>query len=383
MYLVPILIGCQASALVFEAPEEPEVPSIPGGVSAGGVVASSPSRRVIEKLLLSAREENATSGAQAFQMTRDFEELDLVRSLGLVGETALLGLLSFEAISRDATQREVGFDSLSISGYGGISFALGANVTVGVGIELSHWSGDFVQGPGPESYGGDFFSNGFGPVAYVSVDIFERGFIQAWASYEFEKIEQSKNGLFIIGNPSKAEASIDGRELNLGAGSIFYVDAGRFVLSPELGLDFVRQRSDQFTETWEEIAPVGGPPSFVEQRFEDDERTSLQSALGLGISTTVQWRDLRLEPYIALGWVHEFLDDARTIRASRIDATGGDLGTFPSKTDDPDRDWFELSGEVSFEMANGINASLAAQIELDHRFYDRASIFGGISIPLN
>ena len=95
------------------------------------------------------------------------------------------------------------------------------------------------------------------------------------------------------------------------------------------------------------------------------------------VATAIAWRGMTVQPYVALDWVHEYLDDARTIEAS-IDGRRIEF-----ETDPPDRDWFELSAEVSFALANGVNASLAAEVEIDHRNSQRTSLYGGISIPLN
>jgi outer membrane autotransporter protein len=165
----------------------------------------------------------------------------------------------------------------------------------------------------------------------------------------------------------EAQSSVDSRQLSLGAQAIVDFEARGLLISPQAGLEFVRQWSDAFTETWD----------TVEVRFEKDDASSLQSAVGVGVSTTVTWLGVAVQPYLALDWIHEYLDDARTINAS-IEGIPIQL-----QTDEPDRDWLELSGEVSFALAGGINATVAAQIELDHRYYERFSVFGGISIPLN
>jgi hypothetical protein len=354
-------------------------------VSAGGVAASSPSRRIIEKLLLSAGDKEAATLvptlAPAFQMTREIQELDLLQGLALVGETRLVGLLSFDTISRNATEREAGFDSNMVSGYGGVSFSIGDNSVLGLGVDISQWSGNLYGNVLPTELvaleyniaNGTFEENGFGPVAYFSTNFLDVGFFQAWTSYEFIEAKASKEGL--VGIPVspglETQSAVDSRELSLGAQTIFGFGLARYQVSPEIGLEFVRRWTDAFTETWE--------PGSVVIQFDKEDRTSLQSGVGVGIATVVQWRNMKVQPYFALDWIHEFLDPARTIRAT---FSGFDT-PFEFRTDEPDRDWFELSGEVSFELAGRIFASLAAQVELDHRYYDRASIYGGISIPLN
>jgi outer membrane autotransporter protein len=340
-------------------------------VSAGGVAAASPSRRVIEKLLLSARDEEAPAptSVPVSQMTRDLPELDLVQSLNLFGSTKAVGLLNYESATRDASAREVGFDSDAVSAYGGVSFALGRDAILGVGAEVTRRSGTlsgFLDG----TYAvldGDFDATTLAPSIYYSTGILGRGYLQIWSAYAFVKTDGSKQGF--VGGGTEAQSSVDGRELSLGAQTIFELDAGRLGLSPQLGLEYVRQWTDGFAETW-----VPGP---IEVRFDSDERSSLQSALGLGVATAFRWRGATVQPYVALDWIHEFLDDARTISAT-IDGTPIEF-----QTDQPDGDWFELSAEMSFALPNGINASVAAEIELDHRFYERAALFGGVSIPLN
>jgi outer membrane autotransporter protein len=180
------------------------------------------------------------------------------------------------------------------------------------------------------------------------------------------EIDSTNRGLVIspvsIFNPgepccgTETDASVDGRELSVGGQAILDFESGAYQISPAVGLEYVGQWYDAFTENWD----------GVEVRFDKDEATSLQSAMGVGISTIIPWRGIAVRPYVALDWIHEYLADARTVSATVKDTPI----EFP--TDEPDRDWFEL-----------FNASLAAQFELDHRFYERTTLFGGISIPLN
>ena len=406
MSLLTIVIGGPASAqdarkdpnfCICDRDDEPDLGASGqlGGVSAGGVAASSPSRGVIEKLLLSVREDEpaaAPASAGALQMTRDLPDLGLVQSLALFGSTKLVGLLSYEAARQDATARELGFDSDTLSGYGGVSFALGRNAVLGLGAEVSRQSGTLsglgAYGVGITQYkvsGGEFDANTFAPSIYFSMGILDRGYVQLWSAYKFIETDGSKHGDVFAGfrpvfagsrsvfagsgSGSEAEFSVDGSELTLGAETMYGFYAGRFAISPQLGLEFVRQRSDAFTETWE--------PGQVEVRFDSDQASSLQSGVGFSVATAIAWRGMTVQPYVALDWIHEYLDDARTIEAS-IDGRPIEF-----QTDAPDRDWLELSAEVSFALANGANASLAAQVEIDHRNYQRTSLYGGISIPLN
>jgi outer membrane autotransporter protein len=399
MFLVTILIGCQASAQGTSRegvsfcrlgvcgpdgkPDSGAGASQLGGVSAGGVAASSPSRGVIEKLLLSVREDEpaAPPVAEAHQMTRNLPDLDMVQSLALFGSTRLVGLLSYEAARQDATARELGFDSDTLSGYGGVSFALGRSAVLGLGAEISRQSGTLSgDGAGGRSFltyrvsGGEFDVNTFAPSIYYSTGIFDRGYVQLWSSYAFIETDGSKPGSvrsagLLDGFGRKAGFSVDGREFTLGAQTMYGLDAGRFAISPQLGLEFVRQWSDAFTEAWE--------PGPVEVRFDSDQASSLQSGVGLSVATALAWRGMTVQPYVALDWIHEYLDDARTIDA-RVDSR-----PIAFRTDAPDRDWFELSAEVSFALANGVNASLATDVEIDHRNFQRTSLYGGISIPLN
>jgi uncharacterized protein YhjY with autotransporter beta-barrel domain len=351
------------------------------GLSAGGVAVSSPSRRAIEKLLLSEREREDTqmrAGAHTYQMTRDLDDFDLVRALGLAGSSKLVGLLSYEAIRRDATARELGYDSDIVSGYGGVSVSLGANSAFGIGTEISRWSGRLRSQNLPScpnallTYavsGGEFDEYALAPSIYFSTGILDRVFLEAWTSYAFSRTDVSKEGRVIAfsGGGQSASSSLDSRELSLGAQAIFDFDVGQYQVSPQASLEFVRQWSDANIEEWE----------AVEVRFDKSDVSSLQSGLGAGVSTIINWRGATLQPYLALVWIHEFLDDAHTIQAT--------IGGLPIEfnADDPDLDWVELSGELSFALPNGMNAFVAAQADLDHRFYERTSIYAAISIPLN
>jgi hypothetical protein len=391
LILVSMLVGSQASAqdsgklkttgtVIIRVPDVDDNQGSRtqiGGMSAGGVATASPSRKVIEKLLLTAHDERRAvpQAAGVVQMTRNFPDLDLVQSLDLFGETKLVGLLSFEAAKQDATTRELGFDSDTASAYGGFSFSLGRSGVLGLGAEISRVSGTLTDGNNPAFMryrvdGGEFDSNSFAPSVYYSTSIADRAYLQLWSSYEFFDMDGSKHGAVlakrVIG--SDARFSVDGRELTLGAQTIFGLDAGMFAISPQLSLEFARQWTDASTEIWE--------PVPVEVRFDSDQSSSLQSAAGISAATSIAWRRITFQPRVTLDWIHEFLDGARTIDG-RIDGR-----PIQFMTDAPDRDWLELSGEVSVSLANGVNAALAAEVELDHRNYRRATLYGGISIPL-
>jgi uncharacterized protein YhjY with autotransporter beta-barrel domain len=101
----------------------------------------------------------------------------------------------------------------------------------------------------------------------------------------------------------------------------------RLEISPRLGLGY----SHLWVDGWKEDSA----PSRLGLETEDQEADSLRSALGARVSSRLDFGKLTLQPELRVDWMHEYLDDGRSIQGRW---TSSAFQPFETESEVDDRD---------------------------------------------
>ena len=82
-------------------------------------------------------------------------------------------------------------------------------------------------------------------------------------------------------------------------------------------------------------------------------------------------------PQASAEYVHEFLNDRRT-----IDAVGAGGVPVSFVTDPPDRDYFNIGGGVVFVLPDGISPFLSYSAQVANRFEELHTVTAGVRFEL-
>jgi uncharacterized protein YhjY with autotransporter beta-barrel domain len=103
---------------------------------------------------------------------------------------------------------------------------------------------------------------------------------------------------------------------------------------------------------------------------------SLTSTLGFQGSVAISTSFGVVVPQVSAEYVHEFLNDRRTIHAS---SNGAPVDFV---TDPPDRDYFNVGGGVVFVLPDGISPFLNYTAEVANRFEEVHTVTLGVRLEM-
>jgi len=185
-----------------------------------------------------------------------------------------------------------------------------------------------------------------------------------WSDYEQER-------KFILDNTlQKASADYDSFDYSLSLSTGYEFNSGAWNLEPFARIDDVDVDIDSFAEKAE---TVGANSSLL--TIEDQNIRSLQSALGGQFSYALSTQQGVFLPTMRFEWQHEFNDDSRSIKSRLISNPTVQTSL---KTDNPDRDFFNMGAGVTAVFANGILSFLYYEYLLGHSEISQHTINAGI-----
>ena len=250
----------------------------------------------------------------------------------------------------------------------GITVGLDAPMDWGViggALSYSHTWGDF------DDSGGDFDVDSFGGLLYGSYYPSDASYIDAVLGLAVKDHDLDRRVVAnnqILGN---AEGDTIGFEFqaSLSGGYDFTFD--NITVGPRVGVHYLRTELDGFTET-------GNPLALS---YEDQVEDSLTTTVGAQASVAISTSFGVIVPQANAEYVHEFLNDRRTIDAVADDGTPD--GTPVSfVTDPPDRNYFNVGGGVVFVLPDGIAPFLAYSAQVANRFEELHTVTAGVRLEL-
>lgn len=231
---------------------------------------------------------------------------------------------------------------------------------IGGALNYNHTWGDF------DHNGGDFDQDSFGGLLYGSYYPSDSSFIDGVI------------GLAGKGYTLERSAVVDGRirgrtrgdtigfefQSSLSGGYDFSFD--NFTIGPRVGIHYLRTELSDFTETG----------SVLALHYDDQVEDSLTSTAGFQGSLAISTSFGVVVPEVNAEYVHEFLNDRRTIHAT----TNGFAFSFV--TDPPDRNYFNVGAGVVFVLPDGISPFLSYSAEVANRFEEVHTVTAGVRVEM-
>jgi outer membrane autotransporter protein len=139
---------------------------------------------------------------------------------------------------------------------------------------------------------------------------------------------------------------------------------------PALALSYLDARVDSHSES-------GG--SVADLRVESDDAQSLQTWLGGEVYGDFGMDEsFRILPHLYLYWVHEYLDDVRTVRGSFREFPAG--APISLRSASPDRDYMELAAGLAASFGERTRVWLRYETTLLRRDWTENQVTGGLAV---
>lgn len=266
---------------------------------------------------------------------------------------------------------EANFDS----NRGGITVGLDSPMSwglIGGALNYNYTSGEF------DHNGGDFQQNSFGGLFYGSYYPSDSSFIDgviglAGKGYDLDRTIVANNAIF-----GKAKGDTSGLEFqsSLSGGYDFSFD--NFTIGPRAGIHYLRTDLSDFTEDgFGTVDNLGNPVSPLALHYDDQVKDSLTTTVGFQGSVAISTSFGVVVPQVNAEYVHEFLNDRRTVHANFSDGTPLNFVTDP-----PDRDYFNVGGGVVFVLPDGISPFFNYSAEVANRFEEVHTVTAGVRLEM-
>lgn len=297
------------------------------------------------------------------------QELDI-----LGGRLGLFLNGTYATGDKDATSLEPGFDFDSWGVIGGADYRFTDNLYLGLALGYSWTDSDI------DNDAGNVDADGYAISAYGTYYV-NNFYFNAIGTYANKNYDMNRNLIYRVAAvpadtgvttvTQRFNADPDSDEYSFSIGGGYDVNLQKFTLSPYVRMDYLDIKIDAYKE--KQTTPNGAPGFGLALDVEQQKIKSFTINFGGQIYRDFDAGKSALTPYLRAGWVHEFQNDARNIKASFINVPFGTTGnTIIIPTDDPDRDFFNFGLGLSATFPRGIMA-----------FADWQTILGLSDVTLN
>ena len=249
--------------------------------------------------------------------------------------------LNYERADKTTTSFDPGYDS---DKYG---FTLGADrnfgmFTAGLAFNYSSTGADFKITPGgldTETYGG---------LVYASVVPLPAAFVDVSAGYTHNDyslnrfVSYNKGGATISGNIA---GETTGNEFRVAANGGYDFYRGQFTFGPRIGLNYVYNDVDAFSER----GTTGLEMAFNSSSFE-----SATTSVGMQGSAAFSTNFGVLVPQVSVAYFHEFANGQQTLTGHLVQDLNATTLRF--QNDSPDRNYVGIGAGVVAVLPNGVSA---------------------------
>jgi len=234
---------------------------------------------------------------------------------------------------------------------------------IGGALNYNYTAGDFRHN------GGDFQQNSFGGLLYGSYYPSDASFIDAviglaGKGYDINRTVVANGGQVL---DARAKGDTLGFEFQSSVSGGYDFTFDNFTIGPRAGIHYLRTELSDFTESGTAMA----------LHYEDQVEDSLTTTVGFQGSVALSTSFGVVVPQVNAEYVHEFLNDRRTVHAT------DSLGTpFTFDTDPPDRNYFNVGGGVVFVLPDGISPFLNYTAEVANRFEEVHTVTAGVRLEM-
>jgi outer membrane autotransporter protein len=311
------------------------------------------------------------------RMAASADQASLIRRLGVfVNGTISLG-------DKDTTTREAGFDFTTLGVTAGVDYRLTRNVVLGLAFGFASTDADVS----PSGGGGDLDSKDYS-ISLYGTYYRENFYVDGIVGGGWNTYDASRRIAYVLPTTTPAPVlspmvttvnqvatgDTDGTHYSFGLGTGYDFRHQAWTFGPYGRLTYLKAAIEAFQERINNAGPGSGLGlAYNDQRFE-----SLQTALGAQVSYAVSTPLAVLVPQLLFEWVHEYLNDRRTVTASYVNDP--QHVPIPFTTDDPDRNFFNLSMALSSVFRGGTSAFLYYQTALGLRDVSKHDIVLGVRL---
>jgi outer membrane lipase/esterase len=255
----------------------------------------------------------------------------------------------YQFLNKNTTQFETGFEQHTAGTTVGLDYSFRGRAVLGVALNYAHEFGDFA------GVGGGFNNDAYGLTLYGTVVPLNNLFIDGFLGYTRKEYSVDRRTYFYIpelagppGNDRVALGRIDGDthsdEFNIGTTVGYDFVIKNFTVGPRVGVNYLDRRIAGYQETGS---------TGLELIYGNQNISSLTTSVGLAASMAFSTRFGVLVPQATAEYVHEFLNDQRTVGFTLVDTISRPRFLF--QTDVPDRNFFNLGLGAVFILPGGMS----------------------------
>jgi outer membrane autotransporter protein len=334
-------------------PQSPAPPS-GAGSSSGGSVGSEGSAVSEEQRQLFRRLRQRQQGAAS---------ADPANPLGV----GVFVSTEYEKFNQDNTRFETGFDQDTVGMSFGADYLFRNGLILGAAFTYAHDFGNY------DGVGGGFDHNSYGILAYGSVQPIANMFIDGVAGYTRKDYNFDRRAAIVLTTVSVAgttHGDTNGNEWKIGLNSGYDFVFGAFTVGPRLGVLYREITMDDFTES----GHTGLELAYSNQNIQS---LTLRPGVYGSYAFSTSWGVVI--PQMTLEYVHEFLDDQRSVQFSF--AQDPQNRRFLFRTTPPDRDYLNLGLGVSMVLPQGVQPFLNFRDMLAYQDRSTYTVTLGVRIP--
>ena len=304
----------------------------------------------------------------------------------LVGSWGLFANVNYADGDRDGTDREDAFDYDTYGATVGADYRLSDRTIIGglIGYEKIDSdfdsNGNFANSPSGTP-GGSVDAKSWG-IGLYATHYYDRFYVDGLIGYAGTDYDIDRRIALPLGpTPGDSDAAVatyrtakadtDADSFTASAGGGMDLNSGSLSYGPFGRLSYSKTKVDGYRESGAD---------GLNLTVDDQDWDSLTSAIGAQLShaSSLSWGVL--SPYGRVSWMHEFLNDSQTMRAFyTVDPMKNNL---IAKTDDPDRDYFQLNLGLSAVMREGVQAFFDYQTLLGHSYVNENRFTLGVRAEL-
>ena len=291
---------------------------------------ASEEERAVQRRLQAKRDEERRGGAPGASP-------DLPRGLGLFvsGE--------YERFDKDLTTFEPAYDSNTYGLTVGVDYTFTPWLVTGLAFNYNRIDGEF-------DLGGDFSTDSYGGLLYASVRPISNLFVDLVGGYARKDFSVDRRVTAVdedtpgVATSDTMESDTNGDEFTAGvlAGYDFVIRS--VTIGPRVGLNYRHLSIDGFQES-------GSGTTGLELAYKSQDQESLTSRVGLYGSMAISTRIGVFIPQASFDYIHEFLDDQRSIRFHFVG--DADQTQFRFENDPPDRNYFHVGAGLVVALPGG------------------------------
>jgi outer membrane lipase/esterase len=285
------------------------------------------------------------------------------------GGLSLFASIDYQKFDKDTTRFESGFERDTTGGTVGADYLFRNGLVLGTAVSYAHDFGNY------DGVGGGFDHDAYGILVYGSVVPFTNMFIDGVAGYTrkeygFERRASISITTVNVSAAGSTSGDTSGNEFKFGINTGYDFQLGRFTVGPRVGVLY----RETTIEGYRESGTTG-----LELAYDNQNIQSLTTTAGIFGSAAISTGFGVIVPQATVEYVHEFLDDQRSVGFRLVQ----DLAQrrFLFQTDTPDRDYFNLGVGVSMVLPSGLQPFVNFRELVAYKDRSSHSVTLGLRIP--